>query len=254
MDYHGFIDPVEVTNEYPGEGHIPGFTAMSEHETRYVHYPDCQQLIIWLPSPGQDYSTYRFIRMEKDILEEGNISEILNGSIQLIWDTVALPPAAYKILICHKSGGRHIIQFVKHEAGWMPEPKPLPPQTDAGPVVYRDGFGNVLVDEDLVLRKAITEKIIRTFSRRISYEGNARSGYVIYTDNNCTIRFYNEMGGGNCMFYIAIPTEENWEAETKTPLSERAAIVEYVATAVKAVQAPGCRYAITSNTINFCKD
>lgn len=123
---------------------------------------------------------------------------------------------------------------------------------DAGkPIIYRDGFGNIIPDEDLILRKKLNEEMVRKFSRRVEYEGNLRSGSVIYIDKDTRIEFSNEMGGGNCLAYISIPTEKEWEAQTNTPLSRRKDILEYVAAAVQAQQASNCYFEIKENEIGF---
>ncbi len=119
------------------------------------------------------------------------------------------------------------------------------------PIVYSDGFGNIIPDEDLILREKLNKELERKFSRRVEYKGNQRAGSVIYTDKDTRIEFGNEMGGGNCMVYLTIPTEEQWEAATKTDLSRRKEILEYVAAAVQAQQASNCYFEIKENEIGF---
>jgi hypothetical protein len=119
------------------------------------------------------------------------------------------------------------------------------------PIVYKDGFGNIIPDEDLILREKLNEELVRKFSRRIEYEGNLRAGSVIYIDQDTRIAFSNEMGGGNCMVYLNIPSEVHWEKETKTPLSRRKDILEYVATAVQSQQASNCYFEIKEDEIGF---
>lgn len=119
------------------------------------------------------------------------------------------------------------------------------------PIVYRDGFGNEIPDEDLILREKLNKELGRKFSRRVEYEGNLRAGTVIYIDKDTRIEFNNEMGGGNCMVYLTIPTEAQWEAATKTDLSRRKEILEYVAEVVQVQQAPNCNFEIKENEIGF---
>jgi hypothetical protein len=40
--------------------------------------------------------------------------------------------------------------------------------------------------------------------RRLVFEYNGRSGYAVYRDRNKTLRFYTEVGGGDCIFYMDI--------------------------------------------------
>lgn len=119
------------------------------------------------------------------------------------------------------------------------------------PIVYRDGFGNAIPNEDLILREKLNKELERKFSRRVEYEGNLRAGTVIYIDIDTRIEFYNEMGGGNCMVYISVPSEQQWEEQTKTPLDRRKDILEYVAAAVQAQQASNCNFEIKEDTISF---
>lgn len=119
------------------------------------------------------------------------------------------------------------------------------------PIIYRDGFGNMIPDEDLILSEKLNKELERKFSRKIEYSGTLRDGQVIYIDIDTRIEFSNEMGGGNCMAFINIPTEEQWEAATKTPLERRKDILEYVAAAVQSQQASNCNFEIRENEIGF---
>lgn len=119
------------------------------------------------------------------------------------------------------------------------------------PIIYRDGFGNIIPDEDLILREKLNKELERKFSRRIEYTGTLRDGMVIYIDSDTRIEFNNEMGGGNCLAFINIPTEKQWETATKTPLERRKDILEFVAEAVQSQQASNCNYVIRDNEIAF---
>ena len=119
------------------------------------------------------------------------------------------------------------------------------------PIVYRDGFGNVIPNIDLEMQEKLKEEIKGRFERHLEYEGNLRAGNVLYIEGKLRISFSNEVGGGNCMVYIDIPSDENWEAQTNTPLSRRKDILEFVAATVQMQQASNCRYEIRENTISF---
>ena len=106
-------------------------------------------------------------------------------------------------------------------------------------------------NEDIILREKLNKELARKFNRRIEYEGNLRAGTVIYTDIDTRIEFYNEMGGGNCMVYITVPVENQWEEQTKTSLSRRKDILEYVAAAVHSQQASNCYFEIKEDAISF---
>ncbi|NOT51033.1 MAG: hypothetical protein HOP10_07125 [Chitinophagaceae bacterium] len=118
-------------------------------------------------------------------------------------------------------------------------------------IVYKDGFGNIIPDEDLILREKLNKELQQKFSRRVEYTGNVRSGSVIYIDSDTRIEFYHEMGGGNCLVYIDIPTEAQWVAFTKTPLARRKEILEFVAATVQAQQASNCYFEIKENSITY---
>ena len=124
-------------------------------------------------------------------------------------------------------------------------------QKEEKSIEYKDGFGNIIPNEDLILREKLNNELARKFSRRIEYEGTLRSGSVIYLDVDTRIEFSNEMGGGNCLAFINIPSEMQWEAATKTPLSRRKDILEYVAAAVQSQQASNCYYEIKEDSISF---
>jgi hypothetical protein len=224
--------------------------------TKFVHYPDCQQLIIWLPQYGHNYGSMRLIDQKtKQVVLEHPVSDKLSGSIQLLWDTLDVASGEYLVEIDHPEGWQHRIFFKKYsENAKIPIEKPAiqtPPESESEPIVYRDGFGREIPNEDLILREKSIRDIANKFARRIEYEGNFRAGEVIYIDNDRRIRFYHEMGGGNCMFYIDIPTEKEWEARTGTPLSSRQEILEFVAQTVHTQQASSTRYEIGEREIAF---
>lgn len=224
--------------------------------TMFVHYPDCQQLSIWLPQYGHDYGAMRLIDTRNNrVLDERPVADRLSGNIKLLWDTLDIPPGQYRIEIDHPEGWKHSISLTKYpEKVEPPAPEPPAPaelKKESGPIVYRDGFGNVLPNEDLEMRGKALQDMANKFSRRIEYEGTYRAGEIIYIDNERRIRFWHEMGGGNCMFYIDIPTEAQWEQHTGAPLALRTEILEFVAETVQAQHASNCRYEIGDREIAY---
>jgi hypothetical protein len=119
------------------------------------------------------------------------------------------------------------------------------------PIIYRDGAGNILPNEEQLLREKAAKDLAARFSRRLEYEGNFRAGTIIYVEGELRIRFYHEMGGGECKFYIDIPTAEKWEAQTGAPLSRREEILTFVAQTVQREQASSWRYEIGEREIGF---
>lgn len=247
--YFGIITLGKIENRGGGRDEIEWVKA------RFVHYPDCQQLMIWLPLfGGHGYGTIRLVEQKTGkIIEEGAVADRLNGSIQILWDTLDIAPGKYSIEIEHPKGGQHILWFEKLKEGVKPVEKvSLPkPGNTSQPIEYRDGFGNLLPNEDLILREKLIKEMTDKFLRHLRYEGNFRSGYITYTEGNIVIRFYHEMGGGACHFYIGIPPESAWEAATKTPLHRRADIIEFVAATVQREKAPSWRYEIKADGIYY---
>jgi hypothetical protein len=59
------------------------------------------------------------------------------------------------------------------------------------------------------------------------------------------------MGGGDCVFYLDVPTAKDWEQRTGFAIGERDDILVYVATMTGRDQAPNCRYEIRSQEIVY---
>ena len=59
------------------------------------------------------------------------------------------------------------------------------------------------------------------------------------------------MYGGKYHFGIDIPTESQWEAQTKTPLSRRQEIIEFLAETVQREQAASWQYEIRDTDIAY---
>lgn len=243
--------PIPGATEKGGEILSP----LQENAVRFVHYPDCQQLIIWLPVHGMEYAGLRVKNsLTGEVLEEFPVDEIRSGSVQLLWDTLSLGPGQYRLEIEHRDAGCHVIDFIKYKEGAEP-PAPLQAQakeeTCNKPVVYRDGFGNIIKDDDLQLRETVLKEIAAKFSRHIIYENSGRSGRVIYVEGETRIPFYYEIGGGECVAYIEIPSAEQWEVVTQTPLARREDIIQFMAASVHARQAPHCRIEIGDCSVAY---
>jgi hypothetical protein len=227
-------------------------------KVQFVHYPDCQQLIVWLPGYGRDYGALRVERRDgADVWFAGTVDDKLSGSIQLLFDTVPLPPGSWRLCIEHRSGFRHVVEFDKLAAGVaLPVPTPptaaAPPASNvAGPHVYRDAAGERLPNQDVQLRERAQRDLVARFTRHLEYEGNYRSGYVTYVEGDLRIRLLHEMGGGGCKFYVEIPPPERWQAATGVSVSRRDEIVRWVAAALQREQAPSWRYEIEADQIVF---
>ncbi len=89
--------------------------------------------------------------------------------------------------------------------------------------------------------------------RRLLYVSQGRGGYVVYKDNISEINFYYEFGGGDCVAIIFIPEPAKWMQETKRPLSERDAIISFVASQATHDQVSNGHFKISDNYIEIFK-
>lgn len=89
--------------------------------------------------------------------------------------------------------------------------------------------------------------------RNLIFENNGRSGYAIYTDRNKTTRFYTEVGGGDCIFYMVIPSTKEWTSQTGYPSEQRDDILKFIAEESLRLQSnsPGSYYKIEDKYISF---
>ncbi|MDP1573253.1 MAG: hypothetical protein Q8M04_03365 [Pseudomonadota bacterium] len=221
---------------------------------KFVHYPGSQQLILWLPQDGHSgYRSFRIRGPGGGRVEDTDVTQRLNGRVQILVDTHPWPPGDYLIEITHRDGWSHELRLEKLEAGVAPsapEPPPIP-KSDGKPTVYRGGTGQVLPNHDLELRARALEKLAARFSRRLEFEGNFRAGTIWYIEGDARIKFYHEMCGGGVHFSIDIPVAEKWEAETGRPLADRDDIVEFVAAETQRRQARSWNYEIRADRIDF---
>jgi hypothetical protein len=217
---------------------------------KFVHYPGSQQLILWLPKPAHDgYGELSVTRDAVDI-ERGPVSSRMNGSVQILFQTLEWPPGDYRIAITHSDGWRHEVALRKYALGEAP-PAPVVGEPLRGPIVYRDGFGNVIPDADLEMRGQAQRDIARMFGRRLEYEGNYRAGTIIFVEGDTRIRFAHEMCGGDVKFSIEVPSAGHWEGFTRTPLARRDEIIAFVAERVRIEKANSWRYEISDEAIDY---
>lgn len=255
MEYFGIIELVGVDNT-TGPAAL-AFVPLTPDSVKVVHYPDCQQLIVWLSQPGMEYQLIRWIDSSDRVVEEYPVADRLNGSIQLIWDTLPYPPGRYTIEINWKPGYQHRIRINKYEESIKQETKPAIPASDTlslddtAPIVYKDGFGNEIPNEDLILRDKLNARIAARFSRRIEYRGTFRSGYITYIEGNRSIEFLHEMGGGGCAFYIEIPTADQWKTATGFEAEERDDILSFVIRDILRKENDHYTFVIKPDTILF---
>ncbi len=155
-EYFGMVDLCDIENRWENHEATENLAKeqlLTEDNLKIVHYSDCQQLIIWLPSEGRLYDQI-ILSDEKSGKEvwRRTIADIISGSIQIILDTLLFRPAKYSILIQRKDGLHHIVHVRKYKEGQLLPPKPaiqVVIDEEKPPIVYRDGFGNIIVYGDL---------------------------------------------------------------------------------------------------------
>jgi hypothetical protein len=223
---------------------------------KIVHYPDCQQLVLWLPNP---YHHYTDLIIENttinDIIYNKVVTDIKSGSVQIILDTLFIYPGNFIMQLNVVGGIAHKIYFTKLKEDESITPKsedlPIIDHNDHQPIIYKDGFGNVIPNLDLELREKVIKKTINKVFRRLEFISHGREGEVVYIEGDTKLSFYMEMGGGNCLFYLNIPSHEDWESVTKLPLNEREDILNFVAEGTQREQASSCNFIISDREIAY---
>ncbi|MFZ1255574.1 MAG: hypothetical protein WAR77_04435 [Saprospiraceae bacterium] len=262
--YFGVLEIRSISNikstEQSTKSHFD-FKEMDSSNVQFVHYPDCQQLLIWLPNPGMQYGSFRILQKEnQSSIDQFQVPDKLSGSIQIIIDSSFIPPGIFNIIIDHNTGNQHTIDFEKYATHEVPksendniEIKPdnnLIKESINDRKRYQDGFGNPIMD-DIDFRNEAIDKLVRKFQRKLEYKSTGRAGTVTYVDGDIRISFEYDMGASPCMVYIMIPSEATWEAETKQALENRAEILEFVAITAQRDQASNCYFEIHDQEIAY---
>lgn len=139
-------------------------------QAQFVHYPDCQQLQVWLPEyGGNGYGNYRIVdKNTQTIIENALVTDKLSGNIKMLFDTLGLPESDYVLEIDHPKGGKHVLHFQKFAEFFIPEkPKPAEPEAEKSDTmwqVYKDGFGNPIPNEDQILRENAQKQLGEIFN------------------------------------------------------------------------------------------
>ena len=236
--YFGYIKIVNVENIKADSSKMSdendNSSMLSIDHIKFVQYPDCQQLIIWLPESSRYYETISLLNTENNTeVWNQKIDDIVQGSVQMIFDSSVIPPGTYKILIIKSDGLHHVISLMKSSdykpALEVKSEQEIEIDLDKPPIIYRDGLGNILPNEDLILRDELITKTFNKIMREVKYENQGRGGYAIFIEGFKSIKFEMEYGGGDCIFIVYIPSKEKWEAQTDFPLEEREDIVTFVA-------------------------
>ncbi len=63
---------------------------------------------------------------------------------------------------------------------------------------------------------------------RLSYGSDGRSGRVHYQSRRADFTMYYELGGGDCVAIIDLPSVREWERRTGLPSDQRDAVVQWI--------------------------
>lgn len=85
----------------------------------------------------------------------------------------------------------------------------------------------------------------------LQYLSQGRGGSIVYKDEQSSIRFDYEFGGGDCVSFLFIPTLAEWESATGRSLAERASILQFIAEKCLHDQVPGGYFKIKDAFIEW---
>lgn len=256
QQWFGTIKTGELIN-IPHPGIFKGLEPMKDTDIRFAGYPDCQQLQIWLPYPGNEYERLRLVNLPAEqVQSEWKVSDFLSGSVQLLIDSSQIPPGEYRLEIEKQGHCVHCITLTKYKEGEQVPDIEKETNTEnntptEGYIQYRDGWGNLLPDEDLLLRGKVIQEIAARFARKLEYHSEGRAGKIIYSEGTVRLSFYYEFGGGDCVAYIDIPDKTDWEKETGLSLDKREDIIDFIARTALQDQVSNGYYEITEKAISL---
>ncbi|GAB3782934.1 hypothetical protein GCM10028818_39820 [Spirosoma horti] len=73
-----------------------------------------------------------------------------------------------------------------------------------------------------------TDNLHAQTNAQVSYADNGRSGTIYYTSSETRFDLWYELALEPAIAIIGIPKPQYWEAQTKTPLSQRTAILNFI--------------------------
>ena len=261
MLHLGRIELGDIQNDWKVSSETKVLNLINEltsDQIKYVYYPDCQQLLIWLPNTGSNYKDLKIFKLDQNLeIYSENVETILNGSIQIILESTLFEPASYRLEIDWPRVIKHKLFFQKLKPGQavreetsIPEIPGIKNESISNRRRYYDSNGQ-LVPDDIDFREAKLNELLMKWNRKIEYEEAGRGGTIIYIEGETRLKFYYEFGGNNCIVFIMIPTEQSWETETGIALTERKDIIEFIASTVHREKVPSSRIEINSSSISF---
>lgn len=248
--YTGKIIISTIENFQPPDFSIQDFHLL-EKDILFIHYPDCQQLIIFLPKPVSFYNSIIWTLGDTESTwMNQRVENMASGPAKLVIDTLSLPDGDGVIILHKNETVIHKIIYVKYPD----EAVKLVNQEEVKPGDYRDGMGRILPQEDMIFRERSIEQLKDRFISKLTYHPTGRDGYILFAENDKSIRFDYEMGGGNCLIFILIPTQNNWEEKTGFPIAERDRIIEHLAHMTHRDYIGGAPFEIKEDCIVFYKN
>jgi hypothetical protein len=100
-------------------------------------------------------------------------------------------------------------------------------------------------------RKALGFQQLGAADAWVEIEDQGRGGTIRFRRGASDLLFHYEFGAGNALALIFVPTDEEWEAQTGLPGTERLPVLDFVATRVIAQKAGGSRYALKGNVLEI---
>lgn len=74
---------------------------------------------------------------------------------------------------------------------------------------------------------------------RLTYSSEGRSGHVYYQSPEAAFTLYFELGGGDCVASISLPSPDAWTRHTGLPLDRRDEVVRWIGQRVVQDQTTG---------------
>ncbi|GGM92116.1 hypothetical protein GCM10010967_26480 [Dyadobacter beijingensis] len=157
----------------------------------------------------------------------------------------------------------HLLPLPEPEKNEKPTftPKPKPYEGYESPagnmhIVQNDHEYRLFDSNGVEMEPAFdTEKLRRDLMSRflptLEYTQEGRGGTIYYQEGDIRFGLDWEFGGGNAVVIFYIPEVKYWEAQTRTPLSRRDEIIEFICRQVIRDQAPGCTYKIYHNSVSI---
>ena len=219
-----------------------------------IHYDDSQQLVFHMPEYAWDaHDICLFDKVRQLEIFREPVRNKLSGSTMIMLDTLSYKPGFYSIKANWPNGWTHEIHFTKLIPGFPhdevyqhPKGNITTVQTDNSYTLF-DAKNLEIINNEQQKKENLT-----SFStRRMEYQQDGRGGTMNYIGDNGHIVFDWELAAGNGVLIIFVKPPEFWETGTRTSLSERESILEFVAKSVISDKAPGCVYEIYDNFINI---